>query len=84
MVKALDIRTLIVFNLHFPNNTILSCFFFFFLISDIYFLIPAMIAQIFIHTAELVIPTGTPTNEANAEIETQPVTVETKIRKFST
>ena len=49
-----------------------------------YFLIPAMIAQIFIHTAELVIPTGTPTNEANAEIETQPVTVETKIRKFST
>ena len=43
-----------------------------------------MIAQIFIHTAELVIPTGTQTNDANAEIETQPVTVETKISNCST
>ena len=33
--------------------------------------------------AELVIPTGTKTNEANAETEMQPVTVETKISKFS-
>ena len=33
--------------------------------------------------AELIIPTGTQTNEANAEIEMQPVTVETKISKFS-
>ena len=59
-------------NLSFPNNTILSCFFFFFLIIDLYFLIPAEIAQIFNPTAELVIPTGTRTKEANAEIETQP------------
>ena len=44
-------------------------------------MIPAVIAQSFIPTAELVIPTGTQTNEANAEIETQPVTVETKISK---
>ena len=43
-----------------------------------------MIAQFFISTAELVIPTGTQTNEANAEIETQPVTVEDKISKCST
>ena len=43
-----------------------------------------MIAQIFIPIAELVIPTGKQTNEANAEIETQPVTVVTKIGKFST
>ena len=42
-----------------------------------------MISQIFIPTAELVIPTGTQTNEANAEIETQPVTVETKISNSS-
>ena len=35
-----------------------------------------MIAQIFISTAELAIPTGTKTNEANGETETQPVTVE--------
>ena len=33
-----------------------------------------MIAQIFIPTAELAIPTGIATNKANAEIETQPVT----------
>ena len=37
-----------------------------------------MITQIFIPTAELVIPTGTQNNEANAEIETQPVIVEAK------
>ena len=33
--------------------------------------------------AELIIPTGTPTNEANQEIKTQPLTTETKIRRFS-
>ena len=38
-----------------------------------------MIAQIFIRTAEAIIPTGTQTNEAYPEIETQPVIVETKI-----
>ena len=43
-----------------------------------------MIAQIFIPTAELVIRIGTQTNEANAEIETQPVTVEAIISKCST
>ena len=53
----------------------------FFFIIGFYFWIPAVIAQSFIPTAELVIPTGTQTNEANAEIKTQPVTVETKISK---
>ena len=43
-----------------------------------------MIGQMFIPTAELVIPTGTQTNEANVEIDTQPGIVETKISKFST
>ena len=43
-----------------------------------------MIPQVLIPTAELVIPTGTKTNEANAEIETQPVIVETKISQCST
>ena len=38
----------------------------------------------FIPTAELVITTGTKTNEGNADIETQPVTGETKISKCST
>ena len=42
-----------------------------------------MIEQIFILTEELVIPTGTKTNEPNAEIQMQAVTVETRINKFS-
>ena len=73
-----------VFNLSFPNNNILLCFVFFFFIIDLYFLIPSKIAQICIPTLELVIQTGSQTNEANAEIETQPVTAETKINKCST
>ena len=47
--------------------------------TDLCFLIPPVTAQIFISTAELVIPTGIETNEANLEIEMQPVTVEAKI-----
>ena len=38
-----------------------------------------MTAQILISTTELVIPTGIATNEANAEIETEPVTAEAKM-----
>ena len=51
------------------------------MIINLYFLIPAMIAQIFIATADIPIPTGTLTKEANAEIETQLLTTETKARK---
>ena len=54
-------------------------FFFFFLIVDLNVWIPAVIAQFFIPAAELVIPTGTQTNEADAEIETQPEIVDSKI-----
>ena len=49
--------------------------------TNLYFLILAMTAQVFISTAELAIPTGTPTNEANTKIKTHPVTAETKTRK---
>ena len=48
---------------------------------DLYLLIPAVITQIFDPTAKLAIPTETQTNEANAEIETHPLTAETKTRK---
>ena len=73
-----------LFNLDFANNTILSCFFFFFfLIIDLYFLIPAVIAQIFNSIAGLVIPIGIPTKEAKAEMETDQVIVEIKISKWS-
>ena len=70
-------------NLDFASKTILSCFFLFFLIIDLYFLIPAAIAQIFNPIAELVIPIGIPTKEAKVEIKTHPVNVEAKIRKSS-
>ena len=52
---------------------------FFFFIIHLCFLIPAVIPQIFIPIAELLIPTGTRANEANAEIETQPVIIEARI-----
>ena len=70
-----------LFNLDFANNTILSCFFFFFLIIDLYFLIPAAIAQISNAIAELVIPIAISSKEAKAKIEIHPVIVEAKIRK---
>ena len=58
-----------LFNLDFSNTTILSRFFFFFLIIDLYCLIPAVITQIFNPIEELVIPIGIPTKEAKAEME---------------
>ena len=71
--KALDIKRSIIFHFGFPNNTILSCFFLFFVIIDLYFLILAVIAQIFNPISELVIPIGIPMKEAKAETETDPV-----------
>ena len=65
---------MIVSNLAFPSNTISSCVFLFYLIIDLYFLVPSVIAQTFNPYVEPAISTGTPTNEANAETETQPLT----------
>ena len=48
--------------------------------SSLLLLIPAVITQqIFTPIAELVIPTEIPPKEAKAEMETHPVTAETKI-----
>ena len=55
----------------------------FFLIIDLRFLIPAVIAQIFNPIAELVIPIGIPSKEAKVEIEIHPVIVEAKIMECS-
>ena len=57
-MKALEMKTSMLFNLVFAYNTIL-CFFFFFLIIDLYFLIPAVTAQIFNPIAKLIIPRNT-------------------------
>ena len=54
----------------------------FFLIIDLYLLIPAT-TQISIVATELALPTEIPTNEAKSEIETYPVTAEDKISKCS-
>ena len=57
--------------------------FLFFLIMDLCFLIPAFITEICIAIAELAIPTGIPTKEGRAEIETYPVTADARISKCS-
>ena len=62
---------------------ILSCFFFLFLITDLYFLIPVVITQIFNPSAELRIYIRIPTKEAKAEMETHPVFVEITISEQS-
>ena len=80
-MKPKKLRLISYLNLVFANNIILSCFFFFFLIIDLYFLIAAVIAQIFNPTAELVPLIRIPTKEAKTEIEILPVTAEAKIRK---
>ena len=82
-IKTLEINTSMLFNLYFAINIILSCFFPFFVIIDLYFLIPAAITQIFNHTEELTTPIGIPTEEAKVEIETHPVIVEVTISKRS-
>ena len=77
-IKALEIEISFLFKF-FANDTIVSKFFF--LIIELQFLIPSVITNIFIVFAELEIPTGIPTKEARAEIETHPVAVEARITK---
>ena len=69
-----------LFNLFFASNTILSCFFLFFLFIDVYFLILAVIANIFNLTAELAMPIEIPKKKVKAEIETRPVTVQYNLK----
>ena len=70
-------------DLGFASNTTSSCYFFFFLIINLYFLIPAAIAQIFNPISELVIPIEIPSKKAKSEIEIHLVTDEDKARKYS-
>ena len=61
----------------------IRCFFLFFLITDLYILTPAVIAQIFNPIAELEIPIEILSKEGKAEMEIYRVTSEAKIRKCS-
>ena len=79
----MEIKNSALFSLDFDNNTILSCFVFYFKIIDLYILIPAAIAQIFNPIAALVISIRMPSKEVKTEIELHPVIIETKIRKRS-
>ena len=69
----MEIKAPMLFNLDFASNTILSCFFFFLLFIQLYFLIPAVFTLGFNPIAEIVIPIGIPTKEAYEEMETHPV-----------
>ena len=82
-IKPLEIKTSMLFNLDFANSTILSCFFSFFLIIDLCFLISEVIAQILNPISKLVIPIRIPTKEAQAKIEIYPIIVEIAISKWS-
>ena len=81
MIKALEIKISLLFNLDFANNTILSCFAFFFLIIDLYFLIPAVIAKCFNHTANFAMSIRILFKEAKAEIGTDLATTKAKLSK---
>ena len=81
MIKALEIKTSMLFSFGFADKTTFSYFFFFLLVIDSYFLITAGIAQIFNPIAELAISIGIPSEKAKAEFEIHPVTVEAEIRK---
>ena len=69
-MNSVEIKTFMLLSLDFADNTILSHFFF--LIIDLYFLISAVITQIFNPIDKLLIPIGIPTKEA--EMETYPLT----------
>ena len=55
LIKALEIKTSMLFNLNFANNTILLCFFLFFLIIDLYILIAVVTTQVFNPILELAV-----------------------------
>ena len=48
--------------------------------TNLYFLIAAVIAQIFNPTTEFVMPAGTPTNKGKRQTETDPVITERKTK----
>ena len=78
-IKHLETKASTVFNLHFANDNNLSGFFLFFLIIDLYFLVPAFITKFFNPVEELLIPIRTLTKEAKEEMGTHPVTIKTNI-----
>ena len=79
LIKSLEIKICLVFNLASSINTVLSWFFFFSVIINSCFLIPVVIALVYNAAAELVIPIGMRSNKAKSEIETHLVAKEAKM-----
>ena len=82
MVKDQD-KSFIQYKLVFAHNAISSCFVSFFLIINLYFLILAIIAQIFNPLVELIIPLEISIKEAKAEMEIHIVSAKAKVSKCS-
>ena len=80
-MRDLEINIFILFILDFANDAI--SYFFLFLTIDFYLLIPEFIAQTFDPIVEIVIPIGITIKEAKAEMETHPVSVGAKIKRWS-
>ena len=78
-VKHLETKASTIFNLDFANDNNLLGFFFFFLVIDLYFLVPAFVTQIFNPVEELLLSIRATTKEAKAEMGTHPVTIKTNI-----
>ena len=78
-VNALEVKAFMVFNLVVGSNTILSRCFLFFLIIDLYFLIPVVNPQIFNPTAALAVAIRIPTDKAKEKTETHSLIAQTKI-----
>ena len=81
LIKALKSKTYMLFNLVFANNVILSCFFLFFVIYQLFN--SCSYCTSFNPAAELVIPTEIPIKEAKGEIETRLLNTEVKMSEWS-
>ena len=68
-IKALEIKTSMLFKLDFADNVFYHASFFFCLIIYLYFLIPVVTAQIFNYFAQLLIPIGIPIKEARHKLK---------------
>ena len=83
LMRAIEIKTAMLFNLDFANSTILSRFFFFFLIIDLYFLILGAISQVLNPYAQFVILIEMSIKKVKPEVEIHPVIIEAEIRNCS-
>lgn len=77
-IKALEV---IIIH-YFADNTTFLCFYLSFLITDLYYLVPAVIAQILNPIVELVMPVGTPSKGAKGKIKIHLLTPEANLRNF--